>query len=103
MTVTVAVASASSLSALGQSLSGLCYLMVTRARHTNDHCVPSRSLGGSEQQIQLCVTLDWPIHYLYQGVVPDTLQKSPGLLASHHVALPADIREVKVPDRNKGM
>ena len=100
MTVSVAVASARSLSPLGQSLSGLCYLMVTRARHTNDHCIPNQSFRGRGQQIRLCVTLDWPIHYLYQEVSPDTLQKSPGLLASHHVALPAGIREVKVPDGN---
>lgn len=70
--MTVSVIFTSCLSPLGKSLSGLCCLMVTRARHADDHCIPKQSFHGSEQQIQLCVTPVWPLHYLYQEVTSET-------------------------------
>lgn len=45
----------------------------------------------------------WPIQYVYQGVVPDKLQKLPGLLVPHCVALPVDVREVKVSHEHQGL
>lgn len=44
----------------------------------------------------------WPFQYVYQEVVPDVLQKLPGLLVPCCVVLAVDVREVNISCKKQG-
>lgn len=59
--------------------------MVTSPKTGIDYHIPSQNFLICEELIQLCITPAWLTQYLC--IITDTLQESPGLFMSRHVAL----------------
>ena len=75
--------------------------MVTTAQAASDLNLSNALLLISEHQVQQGFTSGLSIYYLDQEVVPNRLQESPGLSATHHATIPADIQVVEITIRTR--
>ena len=75
--------------------------MVTTAQAASNLNVSNAFLFTTEHQVQQGFTSVRSIYYLDQEVVLDRFQESPGLSATHHATIPADIWVLEIPHQDK--